>query len=92
MTRKLDRYIPARPADEPHQKRCQKARLGQKHACTCESNTNRWREGVYAAGRADDREVLKELGNMGQLYWYEGRRQVDPTVQNPYTKTYSRGA
>lgn len=59
-------YEVPRPADEPHDARCQVARCGPRHACTCASNSTRRRLMIENAARADDLDFRDTLGSMEQ--------------------------
>lgn len=61
---RFDSYMPKRPADEPHEAKCQVVRMGPQHCCTCESNMTRRREQVVNAARANDRDFRDTLGGM----------------------------
>jgi hypothetical protein len=39
---------------------------------------------IFAAGVANNRKLLKELGSQESSSWYEGRRAADPNFDNPY--------
>jgi hypothetical protein len=57
-------YLPARPANEPHEARCQVTRYGPQHCCTCESNMTRRRQQVANAAKAGDLDFRATLGGM----------------------------
>jgi hypothetical protein len=61
---RFDSYLPKRPADEPHDAKCQITRWGANQCCTCESNIIRRREQVKNAAEAGDYDFRDTLGSM----------------------------
>jgi hypothetical protein len=57
-------YLPMRPADEPHDARCQVTREGPQYCCTCQSNMTRRRQQVANAAKAGDMDFRATLGGM----------------------------
>ncbi len=84
MSKTFDKYLPKRSVNEPHDKKCQKTRMGPQHCCTCESNMTRRRIQVENAARMNDTGFLKTLGCMEQYAWHEARKVMDPDHCNPY--------
>jgi hypothetical protein len=39
---------------------------------------------VFAAGVANNRRLLSDMGSQESSTWYEGRRAADPSFANPY--------
>lgn len=39
---------------------------------------------IFAAGVANNKYLLNELGSAERATWLEGRRAADPTAVNPY--------
>lgn len=81
---KLAHYIPPRPVDEPHEARCQKVRISERHCCTCESNSVRRREGIRLAAVANDFDAMRDSGSMEQCMWHTHRHEIDPEHVQPY--------
>ena len=67
-------YLPARPADEPHDAQCQVTRWGGEDPCTCKSNAMRRRQQVRNAARARDMAFRETLGSMEQRAFDDGVR------------------
>lgn len=70
----LDRYLVKKPADEPHDKQCQKIRYGDilGVACTCKINTVRMSQAIFDAGKAGDKIVRDSLGSFSRMEWERG--------------------
>ena len=39
---------------------------------------------IFAAGVANNKKLLRELGSLESAGWFEGRRMADPNTLNPY--------
>lgn len=72
--RRFDRYLPERPADEPHDAGCQITRLGGIHSCTCASNMVRRRQQVQNAAEANDQAFRETIGSMEQYAFDQHRK------------------